>query len=514
MVTFPVDDVTPAAGPLPTRPLGELYPDALAVGGDPELHVLGSSDEGVQLLLPNGVHPLLGAIGRAFADHRPLVLSPDTVWITIAQGLAQHIRLHAEELRPLLVGHTGKKTLSVFTGGAMPTDAQSWRGIVDQLAKQLDAEITGADLFECDFSTSTDVERMVGRVIMLDAYSPYFAYWMICVCGIPSIPLTGTVDDWRRIRARVDTIAEFGLESWCRSLRPILDQFVRAASGDVDTEFWQRIYNPVDTYGQEVVTGWATRFYPYLEIAGQVDVPNRMLELPIDEPRGRAVKDPDAWSYDGPGIGTNTVPATLSKSIVNVNDQVTGENRAVALHAGLVGIAQDDDGALRPVAGWHLMTATIQIDDVIDRIVRDHDTSPPVQVRFDDASEELVALYSRVGSASLCGGALRLLPPTEHIEVWGAPAGQLVKIGELADGRGLAAVIRDFTMHWVACHVEKRAGQGDNGHMKQGDLLDAPADVPLYGTSLAMLLEAAMDSGGDIAHLEVGRLSGLISADG
>ena len=47
-------------------------------------------------------------------------------------------------------------------------------------------------------------------------------------------PLTGTVDDWQRIRARVYTVAEFGLESWCRSLRPILDQFVRAASGDVD----------------------------------------------------------------------------------------------------------------------------------------------------------------------------------------------------------------------------------------------------------------------------------------
>jgi hypothetical protein len=71
--------------------------------------------------------------------------------------------------------------------------------------------------------------------------------------------LTGTVEDWRKIRARVDEIAGFGLETWCRSLAPIADQFVRAAAGDVDTAFWRRIYNPVDAYGAEVITGWSAR---------------------------------------------------------------------------------------------------------------------------------------------------------------------------------------------------------------------------------------------------------------
>ena len=100
--------------------------------------------------------------------------------------------------------------------------------------------------------------------MLLDAYSPYFALWMVCVCGIPSITLTGTVEDWRKIRARVDAIAGFGLGTWCRSLAPIADQFVRAAEGDVDTAFWRRIYNPVDAYGGEVITGWVARLYPYL----------------------------------------------------------------------------------------------------------------------------------------------------------------------------------------------------------------------------------------------------------
>jgi hypothetical protein len=46
MVTFAVDDVTPATDPLPTQPLGELYADALVMGGDPVMRVI----------VPNGVH--------------------------------------------------------------------------------------------------------------------------------------------------------------------------------------------------------------------------------------------------------------------------------------------------------------------------------------------------------------------------------------------------------------------------------------------------------------------------
>jgi hypothetical protein len=64
---FAVDDVTPAARALPVRPLSELVTGTLALGGDPAR----------PMIEPDGLHPLLGAVGRAFADHRPLVLSPD-----------------------------------------------------------------------------------------------------------------------------------------------------------------------------------------------------------------------------------------------------------------------------------------------------------------------------------------------------------------------------------------------------------------------------------------------------
>src|SRR5262245_3101682 len=35
----------------------------------------------------------------------------------------------------------------------------------------------------------------------MDCYSSYFTYKMVCVCGIPSITVRGSLNDWRNIRA-------------------------------------------------------------------------------------------------------------------------------------------------------------------------------------------------------------------------------------------------------------------------------------------------------------------------
>ncbi|WP_433199766.1 DUF4419 domain-containing protein [Dactylosporangium sp. CS-047395] len=485
MVTFAVDDVTPADTRLATRPAGTLFPEALAVGVEP----------GLEVLEPDRVHPLLGAVATAFAEHRPLVLSPDAVWLTIAQGVAQHVRLNAEQLRPRLVRHAGKKALKVVAN-RRPGTADEWAETAEVFAKLLAGEIDDAALFECDFSTSTEIERTAGRVVLLDAYSPYFSLWLTALCGIPAVTVTGTVEDWRRIRARVDAIEEFGLEQWCRSLRPIADQFVCAAEGAPDVAFWQRIYSPADAYGGDVVTGWVTRFYPYLNGGAVPDRPNPMLELPIGEPRDTGPDTP-------PGLTSTDVPATLSRVVVNLNDRAAGENVAVALHAGLIGVAQDAGGALRPVAGWYVAPAPIDMGDVLDRLVAGHETGPSLGLP-DDSPQEVVALYHKIGSASLFGGRWRLVPVEEPCYVLRLPGNLWAQtVFDLDDGRSIAWAFdeRTMTTYWIAGRIAMGATR-----YELNTLADDPADVPVLGTSLAMLLDAALDSGGDIAHLETGRL--------
>ncbi|WP_018349794.1 DUF4419 domain-containing protein [Longispora albida] len=495
MIVFPVDDVVPAASPLPVVALRDLYPEALAISGDPDLAVLET----------DGVHPLLSAVARAFADHRPLVLSPDAVWLTIAQGLAQHVRLHVDELRPHLVGHAGRKRLTITTTGT-----ESWDTYIGQFCELLAAEVPAAGELGCDFSTSTDTDRLAGQIVVLDAYSPYFSLWLVCICGIPSITLTGTTEDWQRIRDRIGNLATFGLAEWQRSLEGILDQFVRAANGDVDTAFWRRIYNPADAYGGDVVTGWITRFYPYLKGAGAIDVPNPMLALPLNEPRDLTT---ERRTYNGPGITTRQVPAVLSQVTVNIDDRPGRKLRTVALHGGLAAVAQDPDGALRPVSGWHLGPAVTPIDPVLDRIAAEHSTTPSAgQETAFGGDGELLAVGRRFGSASLFGGAWRLLPADErgNVVVDQESWRTMTKAFALADGRFVAAYQDYETMstYWVACRI--REFEEEPGY-HAFELAEDPAGVPVYGTSLADLLTTALDNGGDIESMKTGNLADLLT---
>jgi hypothetical protein len=124
-----------------------------------------------------GVHPLLAAVHAAFSQHRPLVLSPDVLWLTIAQGVAQHIRLHAKALRPRVVRHEGRGKIEIDHLGPPPRDAAGIGRLLEAFRAGLGREIGEGmpRLFACDFSTTTDVERIASEVVLLDAYSPFFA---------------------------------------------------------------------------------------------------------------------------------------------------------------------------------------------------------------------------------------------------------------------------------------------------------------------------------------------------
>jgi hypothetical protein len=51
-------------------------------------------------LFLNGVyqHPFIEAVHRAFADHYPLVLSPQAIWLLIAQGFSSHVNANSEAI--------------------------------------------------------------------------------------------------------------------------------------------------------------------------------------------------------------------------------------------------------------------------------------------------------------------------------------------------------------------------------------------------------------------------------
>ncbi|HWZ89561.1 MAG TPA: DUF4419 domain-containing protein, partial [Polyangiaceae bacterium] len=113
MSTFDVSDVSVETGLLTASTLvadlqARLGTPVEACGGNQQACVIpvGSAHG-----LPH--HGFLAAVHSAFAQHCPLVLSPDDVWLCIAQGIAIHMDVNAEAFRAQFVRHDGQASIQI-----------------------------------------------------------------------------------------------------------------------------------------------------------------------------------------------------------------------------------------------------------------------------------------------------------------------------------------------------------------------------------------------------------------
>src|SRR5262249_48512488 len=151
---------------------------------------------------------------------------------------------NAESLRRKFVRHDGQLTLVVQRDEFIKGSPENpWPGVFAEFSEQIKGHIGEAHgLIVADFSTTGPVERAASEVAVLDAMQSYFRYVVTTVCGIPQILLEGSVEDWQTLGRRVQEWRRFDLDWWVKPLQPILDQFIAAAQGRVDRNFWNSIY--------------------------------------------------------------------------------------------------------------------------------------------------------------------------------------------------------------------------------------------------------------------------------
>jgi hypothetical protein len=117
-------------------------------------------------LAGGSIHPFVDAAQIAFDEHLPLVLSPDDVWLCIAQAFAHHVDENAEALRGRFVRHEGKAEIIVIRDGFRKGDPDNdWPGVFGEFSDAI-AEHVGKqrDLVVADFSTTGPVERAASEV--------------------------------------------------------------------------------------------------------------------------------------------------------------------------------------------------------------------------------------------------------------------------------------------------------------------------------------------------------------
>ncbi len=418
-IPFAVDNVTPATSPLTETRLHSMLRNQL---GDLE----SCHDYHRSVITRIDYQPLLAAVYTAFSEHRPLVLSPDAVWITITQGVAHHMTIHGERLRSRFVAHAGRVEL-VFAcdGWAEGSPENPWAEAFASWAGQIRDHV-GATLHDallCDFSTSGPVERAASQVVMMDIFERYFEYVLLCICGIPTITLEGTTDDWIRLRNKVEALHPFELDWWLEHLTPICDQFVRASKGDVDLDHWRAICKRSEAYGGDIINGWIAKLFPYLRSFpnGPCRQRNQIFET-------------------GAGFQTSRAPSGLSSVPFRWIDLRSNRSRPMQAIGGLVGVTQDADTlALNPIVGWAVRKVPAA-DVLLDRLAAEHTTFPGADIYSHDERGyssgmdfpgEFNRFYHRTNGAELGvhdGVPAVRIVPREAIEP--------LEWGEVQDGRG------------------------------------------------------------------------------
>lgn len=258
--TFHVDSVTPEAG---YRLQKTLTPTEIFAA------LKESNIEGCEANLGNlsnpHMNPFVGALHQAYQSHLPLTLSPDDVWTTITQGLAIHVNKNAEALRHHFVDFAGKKDIEVEMPGFVKGGNNPWKDSLNVFSSEI-AKFIGRkrDLLVSAFTTTGPVEQAASEVVLMGAMKEFFEYYGSTLCGIPTVTLLGTVEDWRSVRRRAGELAQFDLEWWTKELLPVLDQFVNAAEGNVDGKFWKNLYKVSGGSGGPFITGWINTFFPYV----------------------------------------------------------------------------------------------------------------------------------------------------------------------------------------------------------------------------------------------------------
>lgn len=300
-------------------------------------------------------------IVNAYAKHLSVTLSPDMIWLVISQGFARYVNAHAEELRPQLVNHEGKMDLAIMTDKDLLTEEADWPSLIDDFSSQIEKYTKGdiAKTITSDFTTTSLVERVASQITLMESVKSYFEYIVYRIaCGIPTITLQGSVEDWQHVLEKTNNLKQYGLESWVNSLEPILKEFIQAADGHPNQKFWKGMVKKQEV---EKLKGGACSPDKPTELDGW------LLKLFPDE-KGQTL-DKVAHTKEMP---SEYVRVNFKYRVINPANGNLITETPMELWAGFIGVKVDTvNNMLTPKMGWLVRVAESN-DDTLNQLKKNN----------------------------------------------------------------------------------------------------------------------------------------------
>ena len=343
-------------------------------------HIVATSFADARNLKQSSKDAFFKTIVSAYAEHKSVTLSPDMLWLLISQGFARYVNAHSEELRPMLVSHTGKMDLAIESAADLLSGYANWPLLVDSFASQIDRYTKDgvAQIITSDFTTTSPAERVASQITLMESVKSYFEYIVYYIaCGIPTITLKGTPADWQHVLDKTRRLEAYGLGAWTKSLYPILTQFVRAAEGNPDQRFWQGIVKKkqvgklrgggCSSEDPTKLDGWLLNFFP--DENGQT-----LTNVPYTK-----------------SMPSERVRVGFEYRILNPVQGTVVSETPMELWAGFVGAEEDTvTNTLTPKIGWLVRVAESDDDVLNDLKKKDKDWG--IDLRVKDVPEFLSKL--------------------------------------------------------------------------------------------------------------------------
>jgi hypothetical protein len=252
---------------------------------------------------------LISGLIHAYKNHYPITVSPDMLWILILQGYSRFMEQYSELVRERYVNFEGQKRLCVERIGIFPRTAQkeTWQGIIQEYIEKIGNNIGNEVIsnLEANFTTTTPTILTTSQVSILSAMKQYFSYSLLMGgCGISSITLEGSVEDWQKMKSKLEFLETKALKWWTKHLIPIIDNIIETKEyyeknntiNDKLIEFWKgmiRLKEKDESYDPDVINGWIIKFIPKIpnnseekptlyEELRESDVPDEIICCPLE----------------------------------------------------------------------------------------------------------------------------------------------------------------------------------------------------------------------------------------
>jgi len=245
------------------------------------------------MTIATGNYGFFNTISTAYNEHYILKTCPEDWWFCITQKIALAIDANAKkpEVRRFFVSHEGKKQIKVHAGAGVYETNYSW--FFDQMAKGIAENISVPEycnLLETDFSESTDVHKIVGKLVLMTSMKEFFEYVMESKCGIPGVVMKGSEDDWKKLSIKLRKLEvllkpiekEVELDGWWDGCVQVCSNLVSTFQGNPDKDWWSRIVAQ-DPYGSGpcYVRGWFVTTFLGLHKVEVNDLPSGLVTVPM-----------------------------------------------------------------------------------------------------------------------------------------------------------------------------------------------------------------------------------------